>query len=159
MLHKVTDIESYLVGDGNEYFMGSLTCYVENGDALNLYNVPPEVAEAISRIRGDEEDFIGYTSEEFRDTLFGFLTMLAPKLENLRNIIKKVVIDGFNRRHMVYKATLYLEVDGITIKKSMIPSHAIFIALLFDRPIYVTEEVLRISKELDDEEGFFEEEL
>jgi bifunctional DNase/RNase len=60
---------------------------------------------------------------------------------------------------MVYKATLYLEVDGITIKKSMIPSHAIFIALLFDRPIYVTEEVLRISKELDDEEGFFEEEL
>jgi bifunctional DNase/RNase len=97
-----------------------------------------------------------------RDTIYELLIMIQPKLTEFKESIEGVVIDGFNRAYGTYSASIYMNVDGISLKRTMIPSHAIFLALLFNKPVYVTAEVVQISKELeseenDDDEGFFSE--
>ncbi len=148
-LHKVVDIEPMVAKEG-EFEIGLLTCYLENGDSFVLYNVPPEIARAISKLRSDDAYF--EAREDIRETIYELLIMLSPKLRDIGESIGMVIIDHFDMSTMTYRASLYIEVDGIRIRKVMIPSHAIFLALLFSKPIYVTDEVLRISKELESEE-------
>ena len=148
-LHKVVDVEPMIAKEG-EFEIGLLTCYLENGESFVLYNIPPEIARAISKLRSDDAYF--EIREDNRETIYELLIMLSPKLSEIGNSIGMVVIDHFDMSTMTYRASLYIEVDGIRIRKVMIPSHAIFLALLFNRPIYVTDEVLKISKDLEGEE-------
>ncbi len=152
-IYRIVDIEPIVTKDEDDYEVGILTCYLENGDNFTLYNVPPEIARAIAKIMNYEE-YLEIRGDN-RSNIYELLIMLAPEIRFLGKSINKVVIDGFNSKTLTYSASLFLEIDGVKIRKVMIPSHAIFIALLFNRPIYVTEEVLRISKELEEEdEGY-----
>ncbi|RLG82460.1 MAG: hypothetical protein DRO09_00230 [Thermoprotei archaeon] len=155
-LYRVVDVEPMITED-DDFETGILTCYLENGDSLVLYNIPPEIARAIGKLRSD--DLILDVSND-RDTIYDLLIMLAPRLGEIRNSLNSVVIDYFNFKTMTYRASVYLEIDDIKVKKGMIPSHAIFLALLFNKPVYITDEVLKISRELnensseDDEDDF-----
>ena len=153
---RIVDIEPVVTRD-DEVEVGLLTCYLENGDNFVLYNVPPEIARAIARLRSDDV-YMDY-SLDIRETIYELLIMLSPKLRSIAKHLAMVVIDGFDSRTMTFKASLFLEIDGIRLRKVMIPSHAIFLALLFNKPIYVTDDVVRISKELEEgeeEEDFME---
>ena len=144
---RVVDFEP-LVTETDGYEMGALNCLLENGDVLTLYNVPIEITKAIAKLI--KEDDVLDVEDDSRDSIYELLIMIHPKLEAFKESLNQVVIDSFNRTFGTYSASLYMNVDGIYLKRVMIPSHAIFLALLFDKPIYVTEEVVRISKELDE---------
>ncbi len=153
---RIVDIEPVVTRD-DDVEVGLLTCYLENGDNFVLYNVPPEIARAIAKLRSDDV-YMDY-SLDIRETIYELLIMLSPKLRSIAKHLAMVVIDGFDSRTMTFKASLFLEIDGIRLRKVMIPSHAIFLALLFNKPIYVTDDVVRISKELEEgeeEEDFME---
>ncbi len=150
---RVVDIEP-LIARTDGFEMGALNCITEEGDSIVLYNAPLEITKAIARILREELSLGG--EEDYRDSIFDVLIMVQPKLTQLEESISRVVIDGFNRRLGTYSASIYMEIDGISLKRTVIPSHAIFIALLFNKPIYVTEKVVEISKELE-KEGMEEE--
>ncbi len=152
---RIVDVEPIITRDDNDLEIGLLNCYLENGDNFILYNVPPEITRAIAKLRS-EDTYFEYRSDN-RETIFELLIMLSPRLRSIGRHLGTVIIDGFDEKTMTYRASLFLEVDGVRIKKTMIPSHAIFLALLFNKPIYVTDDVVRISKELEEgDEDYFE---
>ena len=156
---RVVDFEP-LITETDGYEMGALNCLLENGDVLTLYNVPIEITKAIAKLI-KEDDILEVEDDDRRDSIYELLIMIHPKLKAFKESLNHVVIDSFNRSFSTYSASLYMHVDGIYIKRVMIPSHAIFLALLFNKPVYVTEDVVKVSKELEegsdnDEEGEFE---
>ena len=144
---RVVDFEP-LITETDGYEMGALNCLLENGDVLTLYNVPLEITKAIAKLLKDDD--ILEVEEDSRDSIYELLIMIHPKLGAFKESVNQVIIDSFNRSFGTYSASLYMNVDGIYLKRVMIPSHAIFLALLFNKPIYVTEEVVRTSKELEE---------
>ncbi len=148
-LVRVIDFEP-LITESDGFEMGALNCILENGDVLTLYNVPLDITKAIAKLSRYEDAEIG--GEDPRDTVYEILIMVQPKLSEFKDFIDVVVIDSFNQALGTYSASIYMSVEGISIRRTMIPSHAIFLALLFGKPVFVTEEVVRISKELETEE-------
>lgn len=150
-LLKVVDIEP-LITQADGFEMGALNCILENGDVVTLYNVPLDITRAIARLIREDEIDVGY--DDFRDSIYELLIMVQPKLAVFHESIDKVVIDGFDRTLGTYSASVYMDVDGISLKRTLIPSHAIFVALLFNKPVFVTDYIIEISKELEqNEEG------
>ncbi len=147
-LIRVTDVEPF-VTESEDFISGALTCYLERGGSFVLYYVPVEVARAIARLKALDE--VIELANDFRDSIYELLIMMSPKLKELGNSIERVVIDGYNERNAAYSASLYLNADGIEVKYTLIPSHAIFLALLFNKPIYVTEDIVKISQELEED--------
>ncbi|PUA32803.1 MAG: hypothetical protein B7O98_05010 [Zestosphaera tikiterensis] len=153
-LLKVVDVEPITTYNPSiDLEMPALNCYLENGETFTLYNVPFDIAKAITALRSSyaEIDVEGDDSFDGRGTIYDVMIMFSPRLTELHNSIKRVVIDSYDVGKGVYSASLYLEVDNLTVKKTLIPSHALFLAMLFKKPVFVTEEVLEISKELGDE--------
>ncbi len=157
VLLRIVEFEP-LITESDGFEMGALNCILEDGDVVTLYNIPLEITRAIAKlVRYDD---LEPHEPDMRDTIYELLIMIQPKLTEFKESIEGVVIDGFNRTYGTYSASMYMNVDGISLKRTMIPSHAIFLALLFNKPVYVTAEVVKISKELekeesDDEGGFF----
>jgi bifunctional DNase/RNase len=141
-----------LITETDGFEMGALNCILENGDVITLYNVPLEIVRAIAKLL--KEDELESSADDSRDTIYEVLIMVQPKLKDFRSSIREIVIDDFNKNFGTYSASIYMNVDGISLKRSLIPSHAIFLALLFDKPVYVTRRIAEISKELENEEGF-----
>lgn len=140
--------------------IAALHCYLENDEVFTLYNVPLEIARAIEKLNNPvDEDPLNSLNAD-RESVYDVLLLLAPKLRELKNSIKRVVIDSYDAHRGVYNASIHIKINGISLRKRMIPSHAIFISLLFSKPIYVTREVLEISKMLSplSDEDFREEE-
>ncbi len=147
-LIRITDVEPFIT-ETDDLMAGALTCYLERGGSFVLYYVPIEVARAIARLKSMDE--VVEAADDFRDSIYELLIMMAPKLSDLGRSIEMVVIDGYNEGNAAYSASLYLNADGIKVRYTLIPSHAIFLAMLFNKPIYVTEEVVKISQELEEE--------
>lgn len=162
-LLRVVGVESVLVSDLEEFIeIAALHCYLENNEIFTLYNVPFEIAKAIEKLNNplSEEHLDLLDENDSRESVYDVLLLLAPKLRELKNSIKKVVIDSYDANKGVYKASIHMKINGISLQKKMIPSHAIFISLLFEKPIYITKEVLEISKALNplSDEDFRDEE-
>lgn len=145
-LIRVVGVEAVVMNNIEDIVdLAALHCYLENNELFTLYNIPPEVAIAIEKLNNSTEDE-KLTEVSDRGSIFDILLLLAPRLKELRNTVKKVVIDSYDISRGVYSASLHMRVDGITIQKRMIPSHAIFLSILLDKPVYVTEEVLDVSR-------------
>lgn len=160
-LLRVVGVESVLMSDLEEFIeVAALYCYLENDEVFTLYNVPLEIAKAIEKLNNPaDEDSLGSSNND-RESVYDVLLLLAPKLRELRNSIKRVIIDSYDVQKGIYNASIHISIGGISLKKRMIPSHAIFISLLFNKPIYVTREVLEISRMLSplSDEDFRDEE-
>ncbi len=159
-LLRVVGVEPVLMSDLEEFIeIAALHCYLENNEIFTLYNVPLEIARAIEKLNNPVSEEQLNSLNDSRESLYDVLLLLAPKLRELKNSIKKVVIDSYDANKGVYNASILMKIDGISLRKKMIPSHAIFISLLFNKPIYVTREVLEISKMLNPlSDEFFREE-
>lgn len=145
-LIRVVGVEAVIMNDIEDLVdLAALHCYLENNELFTLYNIPREVAIAIEKLNNPAEDEKLAEVNE-RDSIFDILLLLAPRLKELKNIVKKVVIDSYDMSRGVYSASIHMRIDGITIQKRAIPSHAIFLSILLDKPTYVTEEVLEISR-------------
>ena len=128
-----------------------ITCHLEDGRQFNLYYVPLEVVVAINRMQGGQY-------EVDRESVFDILPTLKDELMGvLGKRIGRVYIDGIDFETMLYSATVEIRADGVTIKRKMIPSHAVFLALMSEKPIYVREDLVKYQEYME-QSGSFEEE-
>lgn len=121
---------------------------LEDGREFTLYNVPFEIVEALNKIerQKDEPSLPG-----IRETVFDILIDMRNFFEELGKRLEYVVIDEIDYNTYLYTAKASFNLGGIYMMRRMVPSHAIFLARLFDKPIYV-------SKRLVDEQESFENE-
>ena len=126
---------------------------LEGGRKLTLVNVPPEIAIAIERINhGDPPPD--------RQSLFDVLAYNEKFREVFGDILEKVVIDELNLSSGLYNAKAVFRSEGVSLQVTMIPSHAIFMALALDKPIFVAKELVDFEErsmentegDLDDDE-------
>ncbi len=116
------------------YIVG-LRLALEDDRTFVLVNVPFEVAQAIKMINEGE-------APPRRQSLFDLLA----NNEDFRNIfsetLKRVVIDELDPSTGLYTATVEFESEDVKLELKMIPSHAIYLALVAEKPIYVSENLV-----------------
>ncbi|MEB3774053.1 MAG: DUF151 domain-containing protein [Desulfurococcales archaeon] len=121
------------------YVVG-LKLVLEDGRSFVLVNIPHEVAEAIRVFNN------GQTPPR-RQSIFSLLLSHEEFKEALGRALKRVIIDELDYETSLYTATVEFEEEGITLRVKMIPSHAIYMALIAGKPIYVKEELVEESEE------------
>ncbi len=130
-----------------------IVCKLEDGRTFTLWHVPLEIVRAIRKLKGIEDDVV---SDE-RQSLFDIMPYFQKATEEMGKAIERVTIDDEIRIDdlggVVYKATLELNLDVMKAKIPMIPSHAIFLALVTDKPIYVSDRLVREQEERGEENG------
>jgi bifunctional DNase/RNase len=145
-LQRARDVSVFLgvAGEGAaRYIVVGMQLHLEDGRTFTMINIPVEVALAVKAIRGEGEYPV-------RKSLFDLLANYEPFKEELARTLRKVVIDELDPNTGLYTATVEFEDEGLVSRVKMIPSHAVFLALLVDAPIYVREDFI-------DEEDFLEE--
>ncbi len=144
---KVIDIETFLVPDNPSIPVISLK--LEDGDEFYLYNVPYDIIDVIKKIR---EDFANDLDGPMRESIFDLLS----KHDDFKNLISEdldyVIVDEYDPETMLFTAKVAFSNGGARIVKRMVPSHAIFLALIAGKPIYVTRELVEFEKNLHGEE-------
>jgi len=116
-----------------------LKCFLEDGRSFNMSSIPVDAAIAIERLANGVE-----LSGDPRLSL-PMILMEIPSVESdIRGSVKEVVIDDMleSEGGYVYCASVFLEIDGKILKKLMVPSSAIILALLSGADVYVDEKFL-----------------
>jgi bifunctional DNase/RNase len=117
---------------------------LEDGREFTLYNVPYEIIVAINKLRTDERFQLGE-----RESIFEVLVDFRDSMKGIGDIIEYVIIDEIDYRTSLYTAKVFFNLGGISITRRMIPSHAIFLALLYNKPIYVSKSLVDQQEELE----------
>jgi bifunctional DNase/RNase len=112
-----------------------IVCYLNDGRQFNLLNVPAEIVIAINKLKG-------LTNYGDRESIYDILLMFNDITDYLEKRIDTVIIDNLNRDFGVYSATVGIKFGGVLIQKTMIPSHAIYLALLSKTKIYVKKQLV-----------------
>ena len=145
---RIMDIEGYVLP--SQPPIPVIVCNLENGKTFTLYSVPYEIVIALSAITQEGEKIRNPTG---RSSIFDLLSLLSSELESsMGKRIRKIVIDHLDPDLMVYGASVYIDVEGATIVKKMIPSHALFLAQLFNVPMYVSEDLVVMQESMFKEE-------
>lgn len=130
-----------------------IVCKLEDGRTFTLWHVPLEIVRAIRKIKGEEEE--DEVIKDERESLFDILPYFQNAIKEMGKSVEKVLIDDEIRIDeiggVVYKATLELNLDMMRVKIPMIPSHAIFLAIVTDKPIYVSDRLVREQEEQKEE--------
>ncbi len=136
-------------GQGSSYLVTGVQLLLEDGRSLTLVNIPLDVAAAIMAIKGESEFPV-------RKSIFDVLANYEKFKEEISRTLRRVVIDELDMRTGLYNATVEFEEDGMVSKVKMIPSHAIFLALIADAPIYVLEDLVELEESEGSSEADFE---
>ena len=118
---------------GASYVIVGMQLHLDDGRTFTMVNIPVEVALAVRALQGEGE----YPE---RKSLFDLLANYEPFREELARTLRRVVIDELDPSTGLYTATAEFEDEGLVSKVKMIPSHAVFLAMLVDAPIYVKED-------------------
>lgn len=133
-----------------------IVCYIENSDRqFVLYGVPPEIVIALNKIKGNG-NYEGFVAHG-RESLFDVLSSVNEFKELLISKIERVIIDELYKETGLFGALMELNFSGVIIQKRMIPSHAIFLAEIAQKPIFVKEALL-IEQEKEEGRGTSENE-
>ena len=148
-LHLVVNIETIYVRQRSIYgimaYPIGLRLHLENGRRFEMYHVPIDVIEALELMKSGDPP-------PRRQSMFTFLTYNETFRDVIGQYLDKVVIDEFDENTGLYTATVHFQSDGIHLTIKMIPSHAIFLAKLAERPIYVSDKLVQIFEEHEIEE-------
>ncbi len=128
---------------------------LEDGRNFTLYYVPYEIVLAINKINSAEEGQ-PIISPNQRESIFEVFLDFRDVLEPLSKQLLRVVINEIDYNTMLYTATVEFDLGGIIMRRKMIPSHAIYLALLLRKPIYVSKRLVdeqeRFQRSEEDEE-------
>ncbi|MEB3756823.1 MAG: DUF151 domain-containing protein [Desulfurococcales archaeon] len=142
-LLKTIDLNTFVIVDKDEFgYVGVINLFLENGKTFTMYYVPLEIVSALNQMENEE------FAEEYivkRESLFDLLPQLEFFKDSARRTVKRVIIDSLDESSGLYTATLELTFDTVTIQKKMIPSHAIFLARISNKPIYVHKSLVEES--------------
>ena len=137
-----------------------LELYLEDGRIFRMggisLDIAAEIRKYLAKSGGGRKRFVGDLINR-NDPRFTIIDMLIdfPDIEKvLHESIREVVIDYFDPNYNIYGASIVLD-DAYTIAKKrvmMIPSHAILLALIANRKVFV-------SRELVDDQMLSEDEL
>ncbi len=125
-----------------------ISCHLEDGRIFTLYYVPPDVVLAINKMQDS-----GYAEPGERESLFELLLSFNNIVKEIGSLVDRVVINEIDRNTYLYTAVLELKLDSIRIKRRMIPSHAVYLALLSGSPIYVDEKLVEEQERMEQDEG------
>ncbi|ALU12000.1 hypothetical protein EYM_07060 [Ignicoccus islandicus DSM 13165] len=121
----------------------TLVLYLEDGREFVLYNVPYEVVKSINKLQGVS------IRERPRETIFDLFTYFKGIRDELEKIVEKVVIDEVDEYTGLYTAKLYINLKAMKMIIPMVPSHAIYIALVVEKPIYVDESLIKNKEDYE----------
>jgi len=142
-LLKTIDLNTFVIVDKDEFgYVGVINLFLENGKTFTMYYIPLEIVSALNQMENEE------FAEEYivkRESLFDLLPQLEFFKDSVRRTVKRVIIDSLDESSGLYTATLELTFDTVTIQKKMIPSHAIFLARIANKPIYVHKSLVEES--------------
>ena len=142
-LLKAIDLNTFVIVDKDEFgYVGVINLFLENGKTFTMYYIPLEIVSALNQMENEE------FAEEYivkRESLFDLLPQLEFFKDSVRRTVKRVIIDSLDESSGLYTATLELTFDTVTIQKKMIPSHAIFLARIANKPIYVHKSLVEES--------------
>ena len=133
---------------------------MEDGRIFRMGGISLDIAAEIKKYlakSGGDRKRLATDLINRNDPRFTIIDMLIdfPDIEKvLHESIREVVIDYFDPNYNIYGASIILD-DAYTIAKKrvmMIPSHAILLALIANRKVYV-------AKELVDDQMLSEDEL
>ena len=111
---------------------------LENGENFLMANIPVSIALEISRIIG------GIEGNDSRLTI----AELIPEI----CVVEKIIIDSIIPYSNAYQATVEIRLEGFSEVQhyQMVPSHATLLALLANADIYVSENIIRTTDDLDE---------
>ena len=112
-----------------------ITCILEDNRKFYLERVPPDIVWSLKRINGEK---LNDDRERFVDILLSIPDVISV----LGKYLKRIVIDNIDERTGTYSATVEFGDGSIVVKRKMVPSHAIFLAKLTNKPIYVRKELV-----------------
>ncbi len=112
-----------------------ITCVLEDNRNFYLERVPPEIIFSLKRINGEE-------LQDDRERFVDILLSIPEVIEILGKYLKRIIIDEFDDNTGVYSATVEFGDDKIIFRRKMVPSHAIFLAKLTNKPIYVKKQLV-----------------
>ncbi len=121
---------------------------LEDGREFTLYNVPYEIVRAINRLQSGEQEPPGD-----RESLFEVLIDMRDMAAELGRRLEYVVIDEIDPSLSLYTAKAFFNLDGIGMTRRMIPSHAVFLALLYNKPVYVSKRLVDMQQEFEEMMG------
>ncbi|MCD6301631.1 MAG: bifunctional nuclease family protein [Staphylothermus sp.] len=135
-----------------EFIYTRIRFRLEDGRYFYLYNIPFDIAIALKKINGEE-------IEDDRERLIDILVSMPEILEILGRHLKRVVISDVDYKTGAYSAIAEFTDGNMYVRRKMVPSHAVFLAKLVDKPIYVRSELVDQQEEfreygiLEDEYG------
>jgi len=112
-----------------------IICVLEDYREFYLERVPPDIIISLRRIDGEPID-------DDRERFIDILMSMPEVIDLLSKSLKRVVIDHLDEKTGVYSATAEFGDGDIVVKRKMIPSHAIFLARLANKPIYVKKKLV-----------------
>lgn len=112
-----------------------ITCILENDLTFELYNVHPDVVFALRKYEAGE-------IYDDRETIIDVLIEIPNVRRALNRYLKRIVIDEYDESKGAYSASVEFGNDSFVIKKKMVPSHAILLARILDKPIYVKKDLV-----------------
>ena len=133
----------------------TMVLYLEDGREFKMFQIPPEIVFALNRLQ-ERRDYDEFIRGDKRENIYDVIAFSAELKEQLNKIINRVVINDVNEEFGVYVATIELKFDGVIIEKQLIPSHAIFLALVANRPIYVKKNLVDEQENQDRKKDFEE---
>jgi len=122
---------------------------LEDGREFILYHVPLEIVRAINKLQSSEPGEMGD-----RESVFELMVDMRDLLSGLGERLEYVVIDEIDPQLSLYTAKAFFDLGGIGMKRRMIPSHAVFLALLFGKPIYVSKRLVDMQEEFEEMMGY-----
>ena len=122
-------------------FITRIICRLEDGREFILERVPFDIVLALKRINGE-------TIDDDRERIVDILLSMPEVRRILGENLEKIVIDHLDHNTGVYSATAIFNDHGLIVKRKMVPSHAIFLAVLTNKPIYVKKKLVDEQEEL-----------
>lgn len=123
----------------------TMVLYLEDSREFKMFYIPPEIVILVNKLQGKNE-YEGITGNDNRESLYDILydiiSFYTDIKENLKKIVNRVIIDDIIKESGVYVATVEFKFDGVIIEKKLIPSHAVLLALLCDKPIFVKKQLV-----------------
>ncbi len=130
---------------------------LEDGRSFTLYYVPYEIVVAINKLQKEKEGEPVFDVNQ-RESIFEIFLDFRSLLEPLAKQLVRIVIDEIDYSTMLYTATAEFDLGGIVMKRKMIPSHAIYLALLLGKPIYVSKRLVDEQEAMREQEAEEDEE-
>jgi bifunctional DNase/RNase len=118
-----------------------ITCVLEDNRVFYLERVPPEIIFSLKKLEGEDLN-------DDRERFVDIIASMPEVVEIIGRYLKRVVIDEFDETRGVYSATVEFADGDIVLKRKMVPSHAIFLARLTNKPIYIRKKLVDQQEEL-----------